>query len=97
MSRQEEPAGEKITTWVMPIKKCLEVGEVSYGEVEATRIRRVTPNYLIIDGMLYKKGYSTTYLRCVINPDSDHILTELHEGYATFHEGARSMVRKALR
>lgn len=37
------------------------------------------------------------YFRCVTGPDTDQLLRELHEGYATFHEGARSIVTKALR
>lgn len=57
----------------------------------------VDPNYPIIDELLYQNGYSAPYIRCVASPDNDRILRALHEEYATCHEGARSIVGKALR
>lgn len=108
--KEEELEEEEILTWITPIKRFLEVGEVHDEEVEAKMIRRVTPNYvevktikrvtpnyLIIDGILYKKGYSTTYIRCVASLDSDRIVRELHEGYVACRDRARSMVIKAGR
>lgn len=82
----EEPSKKEITTWWTPIKQFLEIGEVPDGEVEATKTRHVAPNYLIINEMFYKNGYSTPYLRSVVSPDTEQILIELYEGYATCHE-----------
>lgn len=80
-----------------PIKAFLEEEKLLVGKADALRIRRVAPNYLIIVGLLYMKICSTPYLWCVASPDINHILRELHEGYATCDDGARLMVRKALR
>lgn len=75
-----------------PIKAFLEDGKLPGAEVDTIRIRRVVSNYLIMNGLLYKKGYSTPYLICVVSPDNDRILRELHEDYAACHEGASSLV-----
>lgn len=61
-----------------PIKRFLESEEVTKGEVEATRLRWVVINYLIINEMLYKKGYFTPYLRCIASLNTNQILRELH-------------------
>lgn len=55
INEQEESPGEEATTWMTIIRRFLQTGEVPEGEVEDPRIRRDTPNYQIIDGMLYKK------------------------------------------
>lgn len=46
-----------------PINHFLEKGEVRENQVEGIKIERLTVNYLIIKGVLYRKGYSTPYLR----------------------------------
>lgn len=88
---------DKVATYLMHIKKFLEDEKLTDGEVDATGIKNIAPNYLIIDGMLYKKGYSTPYLRCIARPNSYRIFREMHKWFATCLEGARSMIRKALR
>lgn len=43
--------------------------------------------------MLNKKVYYTPYPRCVASSDTDRILAELHEGYATCHEGPKPIIK----
>lgn len=63
----------------------------------AIKIQQITVNYLLIEGVLYKKGYYTPYLRCAAYPKGECILREVHEGYFACHEEAKSILRKALR
>lgn len=86
-----------VNTWMMPIYVFLENGEVLDSKVKTTKIWCVTINYWIIDEALYKRGCSTSYLRCVAMPNTKHILRKLYEGYTTCHEGAKSTIRKVLR
>lgn len=84
---QVEDPLEEVTIWMTPIKAFLKKGELSDGNVYAIRIKHGVPMSLIIDGLLYKRGYSRPYLRCIAIPNSDSILRELHEGYKACHEG----------
>lgn len=54
------------------------------------------PNYKIIDGTLYKKGFSIPFLRCVAHPEIVTIIKEVPEGYDACHERTRSIVQKIL-
>lgn len=70
------------------IKTFLEEAKLPNLEVDAIKIRQVASNYFRVDGLLYKKGYFTPYLRCVASPDSDRILRELPKSTRLVMKGA---------
>lgn len=82
--------------YATPIREFIEAGHEPQDETEAKRIRPMTHSYIILDEIIYKKGFSTPLLRCIAPPKTTTILIELHEGYTAFHKGAISIVRKAL-
>ena len=47
--------------------------------------------------MLYRRGYSLSYLRCANSEEVDYVLCEIHEGVCGNHAGARSLAGKALK
>ena len=47
--------------------------------------------------MLYKRGFSLPYLRCVEKDESKYTLEEVHEGICGDHMVARSLVGKIMR
>ena len=51
----------------------------------------------MIDGVLYRRGYTVPVVRCLDEDDADYVLREVHEGVCRNHYGARSLVHKALR
>lgn len=53
---------DKAIDWVMPIHTYLESEELPKDEVDAKWIVCLAPNYILIDGTLYKKGFSTSFL-----------------------------------
>ena len=46
--------------------------------------------------MLYKRGLSQPYLRCLALDESNYILREDHEGVCGNHSGARALVHKVI-
>lgn len=50
-------------------------------ESEAKRMKRIAPGYTLTNSVLYKKGFSTLFLRCVTRLVMTTIPRELHEGY----------------
>ncbi|XP_059650425.1 uncharacterized protein LOC132296230 [Cornus florida] len=51
--------------WVEPIIRYIKNKELPQDRIEARKIRMHTAKYSLIDGVLYKRGFSPPYLRCV--------------------------------
>ena len=47
--------------------------------------------------MIYKRGFSTPILICVVKEDANYILKEVHEGICGNHIGPRTLAGKTLR
>ena len=66
-------------------------------KLQARKIRAQASRYIIIDGVLYRRGYTLLFLQCLDEDDADYILMEVHEGVCGNHSGVRSLAHKALR
>lgn len=64
---------------------------------ETRKIRIKAPQYTIVWGFLYQKGFMTPLLRCVDKDGDKKVLHETHVGLAGAHEGARDLTGKILR
>ncbi|KAK2422712.1 hypothetical protein QL285_033223 [Trifolium repens] len=64
---------------------------------EAAVIKRRAYAYVLLDGTLYRRGFSIPLLKCIEEDKVDYILREIHEGINAQHLGGRSLARKALR
>uniref|UniRef100_A0A2N9GAW6 Uncharacterized protein n=1 Tax=Fagus sylvatica TaxID=28930 RepID=A0A2N9GAW6_FAGSY len=49
------------------------------------------------EGILYKKGFSLPYLRCLASDEAKYIMREIHEGICGNHSGARALQKKIVR
>ena len=52
---------------------------------------------MILNDILYKKGFSIPYLKCVDEEEAKYILEEIHEKVCGDHTGPRSLVSKVVR
>ncbi|GJV12570.1 reverse transcriptase domain-containing protein [Tanacetum coccineum] len=64
---------------------------------KARAIRRKARRYAVTNGVLYKRSFLGTWLRCVRPLQANYVLREIHEGSCSMHAGPRSVVAKALR
>lgn len=88
---------DHVPSWMEPIFNYLIKEELPDNPLEAKKIKYRATRYLIINGSLYKRGYSTPYLRCVTLEDGRKVLKDIHEGICGNHSGARSLAFKTLR
>ena len=51
----------------------------------------------MIKDVLYKRGFSRPYLRCLGNEEADYVMREVHEWICGNHSGSRSLVHKLVR
>ena len=63
---------------------------------EATSQMCKAANFILIDGVLYKKGFSFPYLRCLLPEEGIQVLKDLHAGECNNHIQAQSLYIKAL-
>ena len=60
-------------------------------------MRARTARFTIIQGNLYKRGFSVPLMRYVAGAEVDYILKEIHEGMCGNHIGVKSLASKTLR
>ena len=64
---------------------------------EARKLRIRSAKYVLINEVLYKRGFSQPYLRCLVLDEANYILREVHEGACGNHSGARALVHEVVR
>ena len=63
---------------------------------KARKLRVRSARYVLMDEVLYKRGFSQPYLRCLAPDEANYVLREVHEGACGNHSGARSLVHKVV-
>ena len=82
---------------MMPILSFLQDGHLLQDPGEARKIRKRAARFTILNDVLYKRGFSMLYLKCVDADEAKYILEEIHGGICGNHAGPRSLVNKAIR
>ena len=84
-------------SWMAPIILYLKDGILPEGKDEAKRLRVRSTRYVLLNDVLYKRGFSQPYLRCLSPDKANYVLREVHEGACGNHSGARSLIHKVVR
>ena len=80
-----------------PIVCYLKEGWLLEDKTKVRKIQIKVARFVIIDDVLYRRGYSLLYLRCANLKEADYVLREIHKGICGNHAGARSLAGKALK
>ena len=83
--------------WMIPIVRYLKEGWLPEDKTKARKIQIRVTRFIIIDNVLYKRGYSLPYLRYTSLEEADYILREIHEGIYGNHVRERSLIGKTLK
>ncbi|XP_030936069.1 uncharacterized protein LOC115961190 [Quercus lobata] len=84
-------------TWMKPIMSFLQDGHLPPNIEEARKIKKRAARFTILNDVLYKRGFSMPYLKCVDEEEAKYILEEVHRGICGDHAGSRSLVNKVVR
>ncbi|XP_075658616.1 uncharacterized protein LOC142628387 [Castanea sativa] len=82
--------------WTTPIIVYLNDGKLPEDKDEARKLRIRAAKYVLIDKVMYKRGFSQPYLRCLAPDELNYVLREVHEGACENHLGARALVHKVV-
>ena len=67
------------------------------GKDAARKLKFQASRFVLIKDVLYKKGFSRWYLRCLNREEADYVMREVHESIYGNHSGARSLVHNLIR
>ena len=82
--------------WMTPIVGYLKEGKLPQGRDEARKLRIKSAKYVLMDELLYNRGFSQPYLRCLAPDEANYVLREVHEEACGNHSGVRSLVHKVV-
>ena len=84
-------------SWTMPLIAYLRSDTLPDGKDAARKLKVQASRFVLIRDVLYKRGFSRPYLRCLSYDEADYVMREVHEGICGNHSEARSLVHKLIR
>ena len=83
--------------WTTPLIAYLRSSILPDGKNVASKLKVQALRFVLIRDVLYKRGFSRPYLRCLSHDEANYVMREVHEGICGNHSGARSLVHKLNR
>ena len=75
----------------------LKNGTLSNKKDAVRKLKIQASRFILIKDVLYKRGFSCPYLRCLVPEEAEYVMREIHKGIYGNHSGARSLVHKLIR
>jgi ribonuclease HI len=88
---------EEASNWRQEIFSYLQDGTLPSGKKSAMQLRMRTGRFTILNGLLYKRGFTLPLLKCISTKEGNYVLREIHEGICGSHSGDRVLAHKAVR
>ena len=82
--------------WTTPLIAYLRSDILPDGKNAARKLKVQASRFVLLEDVLYKRGFSRPYLRCLSHDEVDYIMREVHEGICGNHSRARSLVHKLI-
>ena len=87
-------ATHKPDTWITQYQRCLADGVLLLDPTEARKIKKNSSKFTMIDGELYRFGFTHPLLECVHGEKCTRIMAELHVWES--HRGSTSGCKSSL-
>ena len=84
-------------SWMTPVIQYLKDSVLPKDKRKVRLLRLKAARYTLYNDQLYKRGFSTSLLKCVDLEQGNHILQEIHEGICSNHARGQLLPYKALR
>ena len=80
-----------------PIISYLRDGSLPEDRNTSHRLKVQSTRFVMMEDVLYKRGFSRPYLRCLTFGEANYAMRKVHEGVCRNHSRARSLVHKLIR
>ena len=84
------------SNWTTTIASYLKDGVLLDEKETARKLKVRAARFVLIKDVLYKRGFSRPYLRCLGNEEADYVMRKVQEGICGNHSGSRSLVHKLV-
>ena len=74
--------------WTTPLISYLRTGVLLDGKDATRKLKVQASRFTLIKDVLYKRGFSRPYLRCLGYEEAHYVMREIHEGICGNHSGA---------
>ena len=88
---------KKVSDWRKEITDYLTNGTLPQEKKFAVQLKMKAKRFTLLNGTLYKRGFTLPLLKCVSHEEGDYVLQEIHEGICGNHSGSRILAHKAVR
>ncbi|XP_068498312.1 uncharacterized protein [Phaseolus vulgaris] len=88
---------EERDTWMTPYRRYIADGILPAEPGEGKKIKKNSASYTLVNGVLFRHGFTHPILTCVSGDECTRIISELHEGICGSHVGGRSLASKVIR
>ena len=85
------------SNWTTPLISYLKNGMLPDRKDAAKKLKVQVSRFILIKDVLYKRGFSRPYLRCLVPEKAKYVMREVHEEICRNHSGVRSLVHKLIR
>ena len=82
--------------WATPIASYLKDGTLPDGKKAARKLKVQAAWFVLIKNVLYKRGFSRPYLRCLSPEEADYVIRKVYEGICRNHSRTWSLVHKLV-
>ena len=82
--------------WMTPITSYLNDGMLPNGKEAVRKLKVQAMQFILIKDVLYKRGFSRPYLRCLIPEEVNYVMREVHERICGNHFESWSLVHKLI-
>jgi hypothetical protein len=91
--------GERSTNpeWATDVVQYLRNGSLPEDKLLSRKVKMLSARYVLVGGVLYRRGYTEPLLKCLTNSKMEYVLKEIHEGVYENHSGFRMLAHKAMR
>ena len=84
-------------SWMNMILSYIRDGTLLVDRKQTKRLKCRVARYTLLNGVLYRRGFTLPFLRCLDDKEVNYVLREVHEGICGNHSGARTLAFKVLR
>ena len=80
------------SNWTMPLVFYLRNDMLPDKKNSARKLKVQVSQFDLIKDVLYKRGFSRSYLRCLGPKEAYYVMRKIHQGICRNHSGARLLV-----
>ena len=85
------------SNWTTPLVSYLKNGALLGGKEAVRKLKVKAAQFVLISDVLYKRGFSRPYQRCLSPEEVNYVVREVHKGICGNHSKSRSLVHKLIR